>query len=192
MGGRGYLFISFLVDGNAALGPKGNRAQQEMAGSRPSWARDKGAVKLRGAQLNNGRLQTDLWRSRLTTPKQDKPHKCTEEAGLSPGVPHHRLCSQPCSRRLRLVPCCSHTRCPNQRVVSSSCRSSSSRNLFSRVLTTDRGFIQLLFHPSCSLIPLWDPMLSFCSALCPYPTQQGRDKALRHYSGRLQVCSHLQ
>lgn len=191
MGGRGYLFISFLVDGNAALGPKGNRAQQEKAGSRPSWARDKGAVKLHRAQLNK-RLQTDLWRSRMTTLKQDKPHRCTEEAGLSPGVPHHRLCSQPCSRRLRLVSWCSHTRCPNQRVASSSHGSSSRRNLFSRVLRTDQGFIWFLFHPGCLLIPFWDPMLSFCSALRPYLTQQGRDKALRHYSGWLQVCSHLQ
>lgn len=58
MGGRGYLFISFLVDENAALGPEGIRAQQENAGSRPSWARDRGARKLRGAQLNNRRLLT--------------------------------------------------------------------------------------------------------------------------------------
>lgn len=104
----------------------------------------------------------------MTTPKQDKPHQCTEEAGLSPGVPHHRLCSQPCSRRLRLVPCCSRTRCPNQRVASSSC--GSNRNLFSRVLRTDQGFIQLLFHPSCSLIPLWDPMLS----VMPIPDPAGQ------------------
>lgn len=117
----------------------------------------------------------------MTTPKQDKPHQCTEEAGLSPGVPHHRLCSQPCSRRLRLVPCCSRTRCPNQRVASSSC--GSNRNLFSRVLRTDQGFIQLLFHPSCSLIPLWDPMLSVMPIPDPAGQRQSPQTLLRMAAG---------
>lgn len=117
----------------------------------------------------------------MTTPKQDKPHQCREEAGLSPGVPHHRLCSQPCSGRLRLVPCCSRTRCPNQRVASSSC--GSNRNLFSRVLRTDQGFIQLLFHPSCSLIPLWDPMLSVMPIPDPAGQRQSPQTLLRMAAG---------